>query len=335
MMNYFEGVFFSQPGFFWLFLLFPLVIGWYIYNNLRSSRPSLTLSSLRGFEPYRPSLRQRMIHAPFVLRMLVAGLLVTALARPQSSSKGKNISTEGIDIVVSFDISGSMLAEDFKPNRIEAAKKVAMEFIDARPDDRMGLVVFAGESFTQCPLTTDHAVLKNLLKEVRNNMLIDGTALGEGLATAITRIKDSKAKSKVIILMTDGVNNSGSVAPITAAEIAKAFHIRVYTIGIGTMGMAPYPFKTAFGTQYQQIEVQIDEATMEQIAQTTDGKYFRATGNTRLKKIYDDIDRMEKTKINVTEFSHHSEEFLPLALLAGIFLLLESILRFTVLKSIP
>ena len=331
MMN---DIVFAQPKFFYLLLVIPGLVIWYILQN-KTKQPGLTLSSLQDFENYKPTMRQRLIHLPFILRILVIALLIVALARPQSSSRGKNITSEGIDIIISFDVSGSMLAEDFKPNRIEAAKKVAMEFIDGRPDDRIGLVIFGGESFTQCPMTTDHAVLKNLLSAVRNDMLIDGTALGEGLATAITRIKDSKAKSKVIILMTDGVNNSGSIAPLTAAEIAKTFLIRVYTIGIGTMGYAPYPFKTAFGTQYQQMEVQIDESTMKQIAQMTDGKYFRATENKKLKAIYDEIDKLEKTKIDVTEFSRHSEEFFPFALLAGALLFLELFLRYTFLKSLP
>ncbi len=330
----FNGVTFLHPHFFYLLGVIPVLVTWYVFR-LRKGSPAIKHTSLDVFEGYRPTMRQRLLHLPFALRMLCLVFLIIALARPQSSSQGKNFSTEGIDIIISFDVSGSMLAEDFKPNRIEAAKRVAMDFIDGRPSDRIGLVIFGGESFTQCPLTTDHAVLKNLLSSVRNDLLVDGTALGEGLATAITRIKDSQAKSKVIILMTDGVNNAGSVAPSTAAEIAEAFHIRVYTIGVGTMGTAPYPFKTPFGTQYQQIEVQIDEKTMEEIAESTGGKYFRATNNSKLKKIYEEIDRMEKTKTNVTEFSHKSEEFLLYALIAAAFLAVELLLRYTVFKSLP
>ncbi len=330
----FNGVTFLHPHFFYLLGLIPVLVVWYIFRQRKNS-PAISLPSLAVFDGYRPTLRQRLIHAPFALRLLCLVFLIIALARPQSSSQGKNFSSEGIDIIISFDVSGSMLAEDFKPNRIEAAKRVAMDFIDGRPSDRIGLVIFGGESFTQCPLTTDHAVLKNLLSAVRNDMLVDGTALGEGLATAITRIKDSKAKSKVIILMTDGVNNAGSVAPLTAAEIAEAFHVRVYTIGVGTMGTAPYPFKTPYGTQYQQIEVQIDESTMQQIAESTGGKYFRATNNNKLKNIYQEIDRMEKTKTSVTEFSHKSEEYLLYALIAAAFLALEVVLRYSVFKSLP
>ena len=329
-----EGIFFAQPGYFFLLLIIPVLVVWYWFRN-RSGKPGITLSSLEGFSGYRPTLRQRLIHFPYILRMLCIALLITVLARPQSSSGGRNISTEGIDIIIAFDVSGSMLAEDFKPNRIEAAKKVGIEFVEGRPNDRIGLVVFAGESFTQCPLTTDHSVLKNIFKDVRNNMLTDGTALGEGLATAITRIKDSKAKSKVIILMTDGVNNAGSIAPALAAEIAKTFHIRVYTVGVGTMGYAPYPIKTPFGIQYQQMEVQIDEASLKDIAAQTDGKYFRATDNRKLKGIYDAIDKLEKTKVEITEFRKHDEKFLLFALAAALCLALEIVLRYTLLRSMP
>lgn len=331
MMN---DIFFAQPKFFYLLILLPFIVWWYISQS-KKRQPGIKLSSLISFENYKPTFRQRLIHFPFILRMLAFVLLIAVLARPQSSSKGKNVSSEGIDIVISFDVSGSMLAEDLKPNRIEASKKVGIEFIEGRPNDRIGLVIFAGESFTQCPLTTDHAVLKNLLSSVKNDLLVDGTALGEGFATAITRIKDSKAKSKVIILMTDGVNNAGSIAPLTAAEIAKTFNIRVYTIGVGTQGYAPYPFKTPFGTQYQQVEVQIDEQTLKQVASMTDGKYFRATDNKKLKSIYDEIDQLEKTKIDVTEFSRHAEEYFPFALLAALFIFLETLLRYTLLRRLP
>jgi Ca-activated chloride channel family protein len=228
-----------------------------------------------------------------------------------------------------------MLAEDLKPNRIEAAKKVAEDFIDSRPTDRIGLVVFGGESFTQCPLTTDHSVLKNLFTGIQSGMLIDGTAIGEGLATAVNRIRNSTAKSKVIILLTDGVNNIGAIAPETAGEIAKTFGIRVYTIGVGTRGMAPYPFKTPFGIQYQNMEVQIDEAVLQKIAQDTDGKYFRATNTSKLKDVYKEIDKMEKTKIDVTEFRKHTEEFYPWALIALLLLVADITLRLTLFKNLP
>ena len=329
-----SDIVFTQPKFFYLLVLLPVMIFLY-WKRENVFYPNLRLSSFTGFRFYRPTLKQRLRHSPFVLRLLAMALIITALARPQSSSSLQNISTEGIDIVLAMDISGSMLAEDFKPNRIEAAKKVAMEFIDGRPNDRIGLVIFSGESFTQCPLTTDHAVLKNLFSSIKSGMLIDGTAIGEGLATGVTRIKDSKAKSKVVILLTDGVSNGGSIAPLTAAEIAKAFHVRVYTIGVGSIGMAPFPVQTPFGTQYQQMEVQIDEPTMKEISRLTDGKYFRATDNAKLKNIYAEIDELEKTKIEVTEFSRHTEEFLNFALLAGLLFAAEIVLRYTVYKTTP
>lgn len=327
-------IIFAQPYFFYLLLLLPVLIFWY-WKRHKKQYADVKISSFEGFSNYQPSLRQKMLHLPFVLRLLAITLVIVALARPQSSSKGQNIATEGIDIVLSVDISGSMLAEDFKPNRIEAAKKVAMDFIDGRPNDRIGLVIFSGESFTQCPLTSDHAVLKNLFSAIKSGLLVDGTALGDGLGTAVNRIKDSKAKSKVIILLTDGVNNAGSLPPLTAAEIAKRFNVRVYTIGVGTMGVAPYPFQTPFGIQYQNMEVQIDEALLKQISKTTDGQYFRATNNNKLKDIYAQIDKLEKTKIEVTEFRRHAEEFFPFALLAGLLLVLEMLLRYTVFRSLP
>jgi Ca-activated chloride channel family protein len=284
---------------------------------------------------YMPSFRQRLLFLPFLLRMMAIALIILALARPQSSSSGQNITTEGIDIMMSIDISASMLAEDLKPNRLKAAKSVAETFIDARPNDRIGLVVFSGESFTQCPLTTDHSVIKNLFRGIESGMLADGTAIGEGLATAVNRIRTSKAKSKVIILLTDGVNNVGSIAPVTAGEIARTFGIRVYTIGVGTKGLAPYPFNTPFGIQYQNVEVQIDETVLKQIASDTGGKYFRATNTAQLKEIYSDIDKLEKTRIDVTEFRKKTEEFYPIVLVALILLVLDFTLRFTVLKTLP
>jgi Ca-activated chloride channel family protein len=261
--------------------------------------------------------------------------LTIALARPQSTSTGEQVNTEGIDIVLAYDISGSMLAEDFRPNRIEAAKKVADDFIDGRPNDRVGLVVFAGESFTQCPMTIDHSVLKNLLKEIKSGMIEDGTAIGMGLATAVSRLKESKAKSKVIILLTDGVNNRGFIDPMTAAGIAQSFGIRAYTIGVGTQGMAPYPFQTPFGIQYQNVPVEIDESLLQKIAEQTGGKYFRATDNRKLKAIYEEIDKLEKTKIEVLQFHKHKEEFYSAAMIAGILGLIEVLLSLTVFRKVP
>ncbi len=307
---------------------------WHFKVNLKR-RADVRISSMLPFQNYRKTLRQQISWLPLVARMLTVVFAVFALARPQSSSKGKNVTTEGISIMLALDISDSMLAEDLKPNRIEAAKDVVIDFVENRPNDLIGLVVFSGESFSQCPLTSDHAVLKNLLKDVKSGMLAQGTAIGEGLATAVARVKDAKTKSKVIILLSDGVNNAGSVAPLTAGEIAKTFGIRVYTVGVGTKGMAPYPFRTPFGIQYQNMEVQIDEDVMRQISAGTDAKYFRATGNKTLKEVYKEIDKMERTKIEVTEFKRYSEEYLMFALAAGFFLLLEISLRYTILRSIP
>jgi Ca-activated chloride channel family protein len=270
----------------------------------------------------------------FAFRTAAVGLLIIVLARPQASNNYQDISTEGIDIVLTLDISGSMLARDFRPDRLEASKNVATEFISGRPYDRIGLVVFSGESFTQCPITTDHAVLINLMREIKSGMIEDGTAIGEGLATAVNRIKDSKAKSKVIILLTDGVNNRGIIAPMTAAEIAKTYGIRVYTIGVGTQGVAPYPVQTPFGIQYQDMEVEIDEAILQQIAQMTDGRYFRATDNEKLIQVYSEIDKMEKSRIDVRQFKVKEERFLLPAIIAFCLVILEMIVKNTLFKNL-
>ncbi len=332
-MNPFQNMQFANPEFFWLLLSIPVLIFWDWKIN-EKKQVALQLSSLHNFNNYKKTFRQQFSWLPLLLRFLVIIFLVIALARPQSSSKSQQVTTEGISIVLAMDISGSMLAEDFKPNRIEASKNVALDFIEQRPNDLIGLVIFSGESFTQCPITSDHAVVKNLMGNIKSGMLVDGTAIGEGLATAVNRLKDAKTKSRVIILLTDGVNNAGAIAPLTAGEIAKTFGIRVYTIGVGTKGVAPYPFKTPFGIQYQNMDVQIDEAILKQISDATDGKYFRATGNSKLKEIYKEIDKLEKTKIEVTEFRRHSEEYFPFALVAGICLALELILRFTWLRKL-
>ena len=272
-------------------------------------------------------------HSGIVLRSLALAALIIALARPQSSLSWQNSTTEGIDIVIASDISGSMLAEDFEPNRMEAGKNIAIDFIKNRPNDRIGLVIFSGESFTQCPLTIDHEVLINLFKDIKNGMIDDGTAIGMGLATAVNRLKESDAKSKVVILLTDGSNNTGSIPPITAAEIAKQFNIRVYTVGLGTKGMAPYPVQTPMGIQYQRIPVDVDEVTLGKIADITGGKYFRATNNSTLKNIYERIDKLEKAKIDVTQYHKKTEMFLPLVVIALLLLLLEFVLKNTVLKG--
>lgn len=325
---------FAQPGYFWLLLIVPIMIVWEWKVN-RSRKAQLRFSDLSPFAKKKKTFKEYLVSVPLVLRITATALLVAVLARPQSSSRGQNVTSEGISIVLAMDVSSSMLAEDLKPNRIEAAKKVALDFIDSRQNDLIGLVVFSGESFSQCPITSDHAVLKNLMKDVKSGLLEDGTAIGEGLATAISRLKDSKAKSKVIILLTDGVSNAGSIAPLTAGEIAKTFGIRVYTIGVGTKGMAPYPFKTPFGIQYQNMEVQIDEEVMQQISNATDAKYFRATNNSKLREIYAEIDKLEKTKIEVTEFRRHTEEYFPWLAAAGLCLLLEIMLRYAFLRTLP
>ncbi len=328
-----NNITFANIEYLFLLIIPIVIIFWYILKH-KSISPNILFSDTDAISK-DVTLKQRLRHIPFILKNIALVLLIIALARPQSSTNWEESTTEGIDIVLAMDISGSMLARDLKPDRLEASKNVAMDFISNRKNDRVGLVIFAGESFTQCPLTTDHNVLINLFKDVSSGMVNDGTAIGMGLATSINRLKDSKATSKVVILLTDGVNNSGMVPPLTAAEIAQKFGIRVYTIGVGTEGFAPYPFQTPFGIQYQDVEVKIDEKTLQDIATITDGKYFRATNNSTLQKIYNDIDSLEKSKIEVTEFHKRSEEFLLFALWALFLLFLEFILKITYLKQIP
>ena len=326
---------FANPHYLYLLLLLIPLMAWYILR-LRKKQATLQVSALDAFDtPKATTFKVYMRHLPFVLRMTAIGLIIVILARPQSTDNWDTRSTEGIDIMLAMDISGSMLAEDLKPNRIEAAKSVAMSFISGRPNDNIGLVVFSAESFTQCPLTTDHAVLLNLFKEINHGLIEDGTAIGLGIANAVSRIKDSKAISRVIILLTDGTNNRGEIAPVTAAEIAQVFGIRIYTIGVGTRGEAPYPYRTPYGIQYQNMKVDIDEPALKQIASITGGQYFRATDNASLRAIYQEIDQLEKTKINVQQYSKKQEEYLPLALLAFVMLLVELIVRHTWLKNIP
>jgi len=331
-MTWFKGIEFAHPGFFWLLLLIPVMVGWYIWRQ-QKLYGYLSVSAVKGFGLTGKSNVVRLRHSPIILRSLALIALVVALARPQSSLSWQNSTTEGIDIIIASDISGSMLAEDFKPNRLEAGKNIAIDFIKDRPNDRIGLVIFSGESFTQCPLTIDHDVLINLYHDIKNGMIEDGTAIGMGLATAVNRLKESTAKSKVIILLTDGSNNTGSIPPLTAAEIAKQFNVRVYTVGLGTHGYAPYPVQTPVGIQYQRVPVDIDEGTLGKIASITGGKYFRATDNTTLKNIYERIDKMEKAKIDVTQYHKKTEMFLPFALIAMFLLLLEFVLRNTLLRG--
>ena len=323
---------FANPHYLYLLLLLIPMVGWYIYK-LSKNQASLQVSSSEAFDaPEASSWIVYLRHLPFVCRLLAVALLIVVLARPQSTDSWSSSSTEGIDIMLSMDISGSMLAQDLKPNRLEAAKDVAASFINGRPNDNIGLVVFSAESFTQCPLTTDHAVLLNLFKDIQSGMIQDGTAIGLGLANAVSRIKDSQAKSKVIILLTDGVNNSGNISPQTAAEIAKKYGIRIYTIGIGRNGMAPYPLPTG-GTAM--LPVEIDEQTMTKISTETGGQYFRAQKNAELDAIYQDIDKMERTKFNVKQFSRRGELYQPFAIAAFVVLLLEILLRTVVLKRLP
>ena len=324
---------FVNPEYFYL-LIIPLVYSIWFFIKNKSVDAKIIFSDISAINKEKTT-KVFLRNLPNILKIIASIFLILAIARPQSSTNWEESTTEGIDIILSMDISGSMLAEDLKPNRLEASKNVAIDFISKRKNDRVGLVIFSGESFTQCPLTTDHSVLTNLFKDVKSGMVEDGTAIGMGLATAVNRLKNSDAKSRVIILLTDGVNNKGLVAPFTAAEIAKEFGIRVYTIGVGTEGFAPYPFQTPFGIQYQDVEVKIDEKTLQDIATVTDGKYFRAINNNKLKEIYKDIDKLEKSKIEVTEFHKKSEEFLKFAFISLICLLTSFILKITYLRQIP
>jgi Ca-activated chloride channel family protein len=309
------------------------MVAFYVLRQSRTSS-SLQLPGLLPFVNTGKTFRNYLRHILFSLRVVAIGLLIIVLARPQKTDKFQNVTTEGIDIILAMDISGSMLARDFKPDRLEASKNVATEFISGRPYDRIGLVVFSGESFTQCPLTTDHAVLINLMRELQSGMIEDGTAIGNGLALAINRIKDSDAISKVIILLTDGVNNRGEIAPSTAADIAKTYDIRVYTVGVGSIGTAPYPVQTPFGIQYQDIPVEIDEGILQDIAQKTGGQYFRATDNNKLVQVYNEIDQLEKSKIDVHQFIRKEEKYLIPALFSLILIALEILIRNTIYKNI-
>jgi Ca-activated chloride channel family protein len=334
MTEWINNIQFANPSFFLLFALLPMVLLWY-FLQLKRKNADLKFSSLSWISSKNKSMKVMLRHTPFILEIITLTSIIFVLARPQSSLSYQNVVTEGIDIMIAFDISGSMLAEDLKPNRIEASKEVAINFIKERPQDRIGLVVYSGESFTQCPLTTDHSVVVNLFKDVKNGMIEDGTAIGLGLATAVNRLRESDAKSRVIILLTDGSNTAGSIPPLTAAEIAREFGVRVYTIGVGTNGKAPFPVTDAFGrSRYEMVDVKIDEKTLTDIAKTTGGKYFRATNNRKLAEIYKEIDQLEKSKIEVTEYRRKKEEYLPFAWIASVSLLLAIVLKTTVFKSI-
>lgn len=329
-----SGITFAHPKLLYLLILIPAFVAWYIFRQ-KDSRASLQMSSLMPFGSSPKTIRVYLRHMPFALRMVAMGFVIIVLARPQSFNVTQDIETEGIDIMLSLDISSSMLAQDFNPDRLEAAKDIAIQFVSGRRSDRIGLVTFAGESFTMCPLTTDYKTIVNQINEITLGLIEDGTAIGVGLATAVARLKDSDAQSKVVILLTDGVNNKGEVTPITAAEIAKTYNIRVYTVGVGTHGTAPYPVETPFGRRLQEMKVEIDENTLKEIAQLTGGEYFRATDGAGLIRVYEKIDELEKTKIEVVETTRQKEEFSLYAMLALAIIGLEILLRSTVLRSIP
>ena len=327
---------FAHPYLLLLLLVIPLMTVWYVLRY-RKQKPALQFSNITLFKGVHKTFRQTAYPLLFILRMVAVGAIIVALARPQSMLSRQEMKVEGIDIVLTMDISGSMLAEDFKPNRLEAAKTVASDFINGRKNDRIGLVVFSGEAFTQVPLTIDHNVLLKQLSSLKSGIIKDGTALGDGLATAINRIKDSEAKSKVIILLTDGINNQGAVDPQSAAEIAALYNIRLYTIGVGTKGMAPYPVRDPFGRiRYQNIPVELDETLLTQMAESTvDGQYFRATNKKSLQQIFDQIDEMEKSKIDVTQYAQTKDEYMGWLILAALALLTEILLGLLYFRSTP
>lgn len=325
---------FASQYFLYGLIIIPLLIVWYIFSG-RKHQAYVKFSDTSFFNEMPKSWKIYIRHILFALDLCAIALLIIALARPQSSSKNQKINVEGIDIVLSIDLSSSMLAQDLKPDRLEAAKNISADFVKGRPEDRMGLVVFASETFTQVPLTTDHSMLLNMMKDMQCGMLEDGTAIGDGLASSVSRLKDSEAISKVVILLTDGENNAGSIDPATAAEMAKLYGVRVYTIGVGTRGTAPYPVHSPFGgVQYQQIPVTINEPLLQQIAEETGGKYYRATSNEKLEQIYAEIDQLERSKIEINEFTRIHEEFLPFVMWALALLLLGFILRNTVFKTL-
>lgn len=327
-------MFFEYPALLWLLVIPALMLVHYVYIELSGRRPHLRVPDVKFWKAGGRSVLGVIRHLPFLLRTVALVMIIIAIARPRSSIKMDKIDTEGIDIVLAMDVSTSMLARDFTPDRISAAKDIAIEFISQRPSDRMGIVVFAGESYTQCPLTTDRATLINLMKEIETGLIEDGTAIGNGLATAVARMQNSDAKSRVVILLTDGVNNSGEITPQTAADIAKTYGIRVYTIGVGANGTAPYPVMTPWGVQMQNVEVEIDENLLKNIAETTGGRYFRATDNTKLSEIYSEINKMEKARTTIDSFPIYKELFTGFALIALACLLLEVLISF-ILRRLP
>lgn len=327
-------MFLEYPHLLWLEIIPALLLLHYIYLELRGRRPHLRVSGIQPWKAGGGSAWQVLRHLSFAAKLFALVMIIVAIARPRSSQQMEKIDTEGIDIVLAMDVSTSMLARDFTPDRISAAKDIAIEFIAQRPTDRIGICVFAGESFTQCPLTTDRATLINLMKEVQTDLIEDGTAIGNGLATAVARIKDSDAKSRVIILLTDGVNNRGEITPAMAAEIAKTYGIRVYTIGVGADGVAPYPVMTPWGVEMQDVRVEIDEELLKDIAEMTGGSYFRATDNTKLAEIYSQINKMEKARITIDSFPVYRELFSYFGIAALICLALEMLLKLLT-RSLP
>lgn len=330
-----EKITFLHPQFFWLFILLPVALAWYIWKKNKQTA-TLKVSSLKGFK-VKDSILPKLKPILFLMRMLALSAIIVALARPRTVDvSNKTKTTRGIDIVIATDVSGSMLAKDLKPNRLESLKKVAANFVNDRPNDRFGIVVYAAESYTKTPVTSDKSIVIDAIKSIKyDNVLKDGTGIGMGLATAVNRLKDSKAKSRVVILLTDGVNNAGFIEPETAADIAREYGIKVYTIGIGTNGMAEFPYAYApnGGFLFRMMPVEIDEALMKSIAKKTDGKYFRATSNSKLKEIYDEINQLETTEIEEQKFYNYDEKFRPLIWIAGLLLLIEIILRQTIFRG--
>jgi Ca-activated chloride channel homolog len=333
IFDYFENIAFGQPQFLYLLIVIPVLIAWKIIKG-RSQQAAINVSTVSGLKNIS-SWKNVFHHIPFVFRVLALTCIIFAIARPQTRNDEQNAEGEGVDIILCIDVSGSMTAQDFSPNRMEAAKKVAEDFVDQRVTDRIGIVIFSGESFTQCPLTTDHAVLKSQIQQIRNGLLEDGTAIGSGLATSVDRLRTSTAKSKVVILLTDGINNGGLIDPGTAKEIAKRFKVKVYTIGVGTDGYAPTPVNTPMGIVMQNEKVAIDEKLLTNIADETGGRYFRAKDNASLKNIYNEIDKLERSKVQITTFHRFAEKFYPFVFAALLFLFLEVLLRFTVFKKFP
>lgn len=332
LFDFFKNISFGQPWFFILLFLVPTLTIWYVYKSSRQQASVIISdSSAGGLSSWKTAFR----HFPFVLRLLAIVLIIIALARPQNVYEEQNAEGEGVDIVLCIDVSGSMTAQDLKPNRLEAAKSVAIDFVNKRLTDRIGIVIFSGESFTQCPITTDHRVLISAIENIRNGLLEDGTAIGSGLGTSVDRLRTSKTKSKVVILLTDGENNGGLIDPETAKEIAKSFQVKVYTIGVGTDGYAPQPVNTPMGVVMQQGKVSIDEKLLKEIAAETGGKYFRAKDNEGLAGIYDEINSLEKSKVEITTRTRYTEKFYPFILAALSLLFIELVLRFTVFRKFP